>query len=175
MNLEKLKRNIALLKKHGLYTRGFVMIGFPGETREEVMASVRFCLEQPLNYSLIFIVAPFNKTELKDRIDPKKLEEAISGTDHMDYRMGDYALGDIPYKELEKIRARYYRKGMLRWRNRKLWMSAVRGLLRGKAFKKIFMLILAFSGLRKGSINKMGITIRQREFEELGQALRADP
>jgi len=171
VNLEKLKRNIVLLKKYGLYTRGFVMIGFPGETREEVMASVRFCLEQPLNYSLIFIVAPFNKTELIDRIDPKKLEEAISDTDHMDYRMGDYALGEIPYEELEKIRARYYRKGMLRWRNRKLWMSAVHGLVRGGLVKKIFLLVAAFSGVKKESVNRAGIRIRQKEFELLKEHL----
>jgi len=171
IDMEKLKNALRLLKKYDIFTRGFIMIGFPNETLDEVRETLRFALEQPLNYALIFIVSPFNKTELQQRLDPELHKKFLSRTDHIDYRLGDDSIGDIPYEVLEKLRSRYYRLGMLRWRNRKLWLSMVRGLMSNGAIKRVALLLAMFAGVGNQPINKRSIQIRQSEYALLDKRL----
>jgi radical SAM superfamily enzyme YgiQ (UPF0313 family) len=53
-------------RAHGLEVAGFFMIGFPGESREEVQATIDFALTAPFDSIFISIVAPFKGTVLRN-------------------------------------------------------------------------------------------------------------
>ncbi len=64
LNIEKVMKRIAFANKIGLITRGFFMIGFPGETVEEMKATVRLAAESKLDMAAFSIVVPFPGTGL---------------------------------------------------------------------------------------------------------------
>ena len=164
INLEKMRETARLLRKHKIFTRGFFMIGFPTETREEIERTARYFIESDINYGLFFIVTPYNKTELQALVPPEKMQAFSDQKGHFDYQWGDLTISDIPYEELENIQVRYYRKGFLRLRTLPLFYSAFVGVL-----KKIFMqgdfsivpiaLNIAL-GLRKDKRKKNALDIR---------------
>ncbi|MBF0205296.1 MAG: B12-binding domain-containing radical SAM protein [Oligoflexia bacterium] len=171
LDLQKVEEAIYLLKKHKIHTRGFLMIGLPDEKYDEIIDSMSSMLKRPLNYLLIFMATPFNKTELQKKIEPINYRKMIDYKETIDYRLGLSTTGNIPYKELEKIRSHYYRKGILRFRNWKYWCSAALGLIKGGAFKRIGIILISLSGLGKNCIKKAGINIRIQEFEHFKRSL----
>jgi radical SAM superfamily enzyme YgiQ (UPF0313 family) len=52
-------------KKHGIEVSGFFMIGFPGETAEEVHATLDFAVHAPFDSIFVSLVAPFKGTKLR--------------------------------------------------------------------------------------------------------------
>jgi len=64
LDLEKTREVITLADRMGYLVKGFFMIGFPTETREEMRATIRFAMESPLFFAIFFTVVPFPKTEL---------------------------------------------------------------------------------------------------------------
>jgi len=56
-------------RAHGLEVAGFFMIGFPGESREEVQATIDFALTAPFDSIFISIVAPFKGTVLRNDME----------------------------------------------------------------------------------------------------------
>jgi radical SAM superfamily enzyme YgiQ (UPF0313 family) len=52
-------------RKHGIEVSGFFMIGFPGETVEEVQATLDFAVDAPFDSIFVSIVAPFKGTKLR--------------------------------------------------------------------------------------------------------------
>jgi anaerobic magnesium-protoporphyrin IX monomethyl ester cyclase len=64
IQLDKIKKNIEIARSLKLYTHGFFMIGFPGETREEMKMTVDFMLSSKLHTCSLFVVMPFEGTEL---------------------------------------------------------------------------------------------------------------
>ncbi|MBI4865802.1 MAG: B12-binding domain-containing radical SAM protein [Candidatus Wallbacteria bacterium] len=67
-NLQKLKQNITLARREGIMPLGFFMLGFPGETPEEIDATIDFACELDLVYAYFFCVVPFEGTELADQV-----------------------------------------------------------------------------------------------------------
>jgi anaerobic magnesium-protoporphyrin IX monomethyl ester cyclase len=65
LKIDKARQTIEWARKYGIEVCGFFMIGFPGETRDEVQATLDYALEAPLDLLLISIVAPFKGTRLR--------------------------------------------------------------------------------------------------------------
>jgi radical SAM superfamily enzyme YgiQ (UPF0313 family) len=65
LKIDKSRLSIGWARKHGIEVCGFFMIGFPGETREEVSATLDFAVEAPLDMIMVSIVAPFKGTKLR--------------------------------------------------------------------------------------------------------------
>jgi radical SAM superfamily enzyme YgiQ (UPF0313 family) len=65
LKIDKARQSIGWARKYGIEVCGFFMIGFPGETRDEVQATLDFAVEAPLDLLLISIVAPFKGTHLR--------------------------------------------------------------------------------------------------------------
>jgi anaerobic magnesium-protoporphyrin IX monomethyl ester cyclase len=65
LKIDKSREAINWARKHRIEVSGFFMIGFPGETEEEVRATLDFALEAPLDSIFISVVAPFKGTKLR--------------------------------------------------------------------------------------------------------------
>lgn len=46
---------------------GFFMLGFPGETREELKTTIKYALDSKLHTAQFFVVNPFEGTELAEQ------------------------------------------------------------------------------------------------------------
>ncbi len=66
LDIEKVLENIAYAENIGLITRGFFMLGFPGETVDEMKKTIRTASRSRLSMASFFIVVPFENTELYD-------------------------------------------------------------------------------------------------------------
>jgi anaerobic magnesium-protoporphyrin IX monomethyl ester cyclase len=64
INLEKIKKNIEIAHSLKIHPHGFFMIGFPGETIEEMNMTVDFMLSSKLHSMGLFVAMPFAGTEL---------------------------------------------------------------------------------------------------------------
>jgi radical SAM superfamily enzyme YgiQ (UPF0313 family) len=66
LDIKKVMKNIAFAEKQGLITRGFFMLGFPGETVEEMNLTIKTATDSKLSMASFFVVVPFENTELYD-------------------------------------------------------------------------------------------------------------
>ncbi|MCK5580448.1 MAG: B12-binding domain-containing radical SAM protein [Candidatus Omnitrophica bacterium] len=64
MDLDKIIENIKYANKLGIITNGFIMIGFPTETVDEIKKTINFAINSGLNMASFFSVAPFKGTAL---------------------------------------------------------------------------------------------------------------
>ena len=62
--LSRVRDAVKLLREKGIYIRAFFVIGFPGETMEEIMETVRFMKEIGFNWCAIMIATPIAGSEL---------------------------------------------------------------------------------------------------------------
>jgi radical SAM superfamily enzyme YgiQ (UPF0313 family) len=66
LKVDKALQTIHWAKKHRIEVCGFFMIGFPGETLEEVNRTIDFAVNAPLDAIFISLVSPFKGTELRN-------------------------------------------------------------------------------------------------------------
>ena len=103
VQLEKIKKNIEIAHSLRIHSHGFFMIGFPGETVEEMKMTVDFMLSSKLHTSALFAVMPFEGTELGEIT--KKMGKMPVSDFLMNYHKEDFInLTDVPSKEVNRIR-----------------------------------------------------------------------
>jgi radical SAM superfamily enzyme YgiQ (UPF0313 family) len=64
LKIEKVDEFLKLAKKYRLTTIGLMMLGFPGESLDEIKKSIRWATNSQLDYTFFSIVTPFPGTEL---------------------------------------------------------------------------------------------------------------
>jgi anaerobic magnesium-protoporphyrin IX monomethyl ester cyclase len=110
INLEKIRHNISLARKHEIFCQGVFMLGFPTETREELEATVDFAVNSDLHVAQLFIVNPYEGTELAKMA--KDLGKPVFSQFDNNYLTSGFTnLTDLPDEELNRIR----RRGLLRF------------------------------------------------------------
>jgi radical SAM superfamily enzyme YgiQ (UPF0313 family) len=75
---EDVKRALALLREAGIRSHAFFMIGFPGETPEDIEQTKRLILESQPDYVEINMVTPYPGTDLFSRLigeDPARIDQ----------------------------------------------------------------------------------------------------
>ena len=65
LKADRARQAVEWARKHGIEVSGFFMIGFPGETVEEVHATLDFAVSAPFDSIFVSIVAPFKGTKLR--------------------------------------------------------------------------------------------------------------
>jgi len=65
LKIDRALHSIQWANKHRIEVSGFFMIGFPGETLEEVRRTLDFAVNAPLDTIFVSIVAPFKGTKLR--------------------------------------------------------------------------------------------------------------
>jgi radical SAM superfamily enzyme YgiQ (UPF0313 family) len=66
LDLDKVRRTVELASKYGIRTNGFFMLGFPGETKEEIRATIAFARGLKLDTADFSIATPYPYTELME-------------------------------------------------------------------------------------------------------------
>jgi anaerobic magnesium-protoporphyrin IX monomethyl ester cyclase len=116
ITLAQVRNAVKCCKEADIKTKGYFMIGMPGDTEETIQDTLRFAKELELNDTMFSITTPFPGTELWDKIDKSKigpLSDAcyfIDNSDkdsdfHIFYNLSDVKNEDIirTMKEAQKI------------------------------------------------------------------------
>jgi len=84
---EEIRRRVAMVKRYGMSTVGFWVIGNPGETKKEMWDTLDFARELELDFNQVLIALPYRGTELYEiclqngyfavspRLDPNQMLE----------------------------------------------------------------------------------------------------
>jgi len=138
VKLEVAQRNIELAAKRGFSIGGFFMMGFPTETEEEVMQTIKFALKSKMVTATFFVVTPFPGTELhKLALDlgfdlPKEYEH---------YQKVSLNVSKVPTARLEKLRQYALRKFYLDPRRILRYIKTTPW--RDRFWQKLYILIMA--------------------------------
>lgn len=69
VHLDRAARTLSWMRKYGIRTLGFFMLGFPTETREEIEETIRCAAALDLDEALFSIATPYPGTELSRQVD----------------------------------------------------------------------------------------------------------
>lgn len=107
IKLDRLKQVIEDTVETGIFTKGFFMMGFPSETREEIHATAKYALTSKLHWMNMFVVNPFEGTELA-----KMAVEMGVNIDHDNlnftggYKVNPNQLSEMPSKEIKALQSK---------------------------------------------------------------------
>ncbi len=87
LKLDRLPPVLAEARRLGMETRGYFMLGYPGETREEMEETIRLSLDLPLDWASFTITQPMAGTD----IWTDALDEGLFDRDYW----RDYTLGAV--------------------------------------------------------------------------------
>ncbi len=65
LDIQKIVQNIEFASKIGLVTKGYFMLGFPGESISELKSTVDLAINSKLDLAAFWAVVPFEKTDLR--------------------------------------------------------------------------------------------------------------
>ncbi|MDO8806208.1 MAG: radical SAM protein [Elusimicrobiota bacterium] len=82
LDLEKAAKIIRFTAGQGITVGGFFMLGFPGETRKEMLATIDFAVRQPFDHANFFYVTPKPGTPLFDAVRDYPGVAAAAGGDY---------------------------------------------------------------------------------------------
>jgi radical SAM superfamily enzyme YgiQ (UPF0313 family) len=95
--------------KYRIEVCGFFMIGFPGETRQEVNQTVRFAVTAPLDTIFISLVSPFKGTVLRnDMLEGRFGAIDTEGLEALDQLFPTVHNASLPLEELKAIQRNAY-------------------------------------------------------------------
>jgi radical SAM superfamily enzyme YgiQ (UPF0313 family) len=118
IDLQKIRQSISLARKYRILCQGLFMLGFPTETREELKATVDFAVNSDLHAAHLFIVNPYEGTELA-KLAEEMGKPIFHQFDNNYLTSGFDNLTDLPDAELNRIR----RFGLIRFwlRPSRIW------------------------------------------------------
>jgi anaerobic magnesium-protoporphyrin IX monomethyl ester cyclase len=92
-------------KELGIEVRGFFMIGFPGETLEEVRRTVDYAKNLNLAVSAFALVTPLPGTVLyRECVDAGMIDEKTIDFEDLGFGAVDFQLSQVPVEQLKAIR-----------------------------------------------------------------------
>lgn len=106
LDLKKTKEVIEMLYEAGIYSNGFFMLGFPTETREEMISTIRYAVDSKLTQAMFFRVIPFIGTKMYESIDKSKIK---NDWEKHDYFVSSYNLSEVDEFEIGKMIRKAYR------------------------------------------------------------------
>lgn len=112
---EKIIEKLCLIKESGLKSIGFFIIGYPAETKNDILETISFAKKLPLTRATFSIFKPFPGTEATENI-AKKGEVDFQKTDFTKFVLNDvvYSPPGITIKELKNLRRRAFLEFYLR-------------------------------------------------------------
>lgn len=103
--LTKVKAAVENLRSKNIYTRGFFIIGFPGETMKEIQETVSFMKDAGFNWVALFIASPIVGSELYQICKDKGLFLS-DNMKHFHYALCNIKLEHSTSEEMEELKYR---------------------------------------------------------------------
>ena len=113
INLEKVINAVNLCKKLGIRTRGYFIIGFPGETKETINESLGFAKSLDLDYFMISLMTPYPNTEIFENAFKEGIIKERSWESSLKYAGQIHT--EFTFEELIKMKRKLYSKYYLRY------------------------------------------------------------
>jgi radical SAM superfamily enzyme YgiQ (UPF0313 family) len=103
---EKIREKIGLIKECGLEASGFFIIGYPAETREDIMETINFAVSLDLKRAAFSLFKPFPGTEITNRLIESGEIKDMTGEDWARFVLADavYAPPGFTREEMKKLR-----------------------------------------------------------------------
>ncbi|MHB1324708.1 MAG: B12-binding domain-containing radical SAM protein [Thermoleophilia bacterium] len=108
INLEQTRNAVAAAKKAGLRVYTPFIIGIPGETYEEALATIDFAIELDPHYANFHSMTPFPGTELYDNIE--EYGTMSSDTDDYTFEGGAFVPYTMTREQIDELRTLAFRK-----------------------------------------------------------------
>jgi len=112
ITIEKVKEVVKDCKDIGITTRGYFIIGSPGETKETIKESLQVAKNLDLDYFSVSIMTPYIDTELYELGKKQGLIQSNSWTESL--KNAGKIGTDFTWKELVEIKKQLYKKYYLR-------------------------------------------------------------
>ncbi len=112
LNLPKFLEGVRLAVRRKVFSCGFMMLGFPTETAEEMDNTIRMAAESELHSGLFFAVTPFAGTELHSwamKVCPERLDSVRDGDSDYVYNFAANVSAESDEVLLGKVRSAYRR------------------------------------------------------------------
>ncbi len=139
ITLEQVEEAVSIAKSLGLYVRGYFMLGAPGETYEEVMATIRLANRLPLDDVTFSITTPLPGTYLWE-MTRDQVAADLSEFDY--YKKPVYRPGKVlPPRVLDWAKKRGYLSFYLG--RKRLWRT-VRSMLGISGLRKMLLKVKRF-------------------------------
>ncbi len=112
LTLQMIREKVALLNETKLKVTGFFMLGFPGETKEEMQATIDLALELDLDRAQFNNFMPLPGSELWDELEEKGL---LGNIDFDKFFVHNVAYsGTVSPQELKRLQRKAYLRFYLR-------------------------------------------------------------
>ncbi|MDR0610370.1 MAG: B12-binding domain-containing radical SAM protein [Planctomycetaceae bacterium] len=145
IQLEQVKKIISLCSKIGIKTKGFFIVGHPGETKETIEQTIQFALHLPLDDVVVCINTP-----IPGSIQYAEAEQygSLDTTDwkQFNYHRPVFVPRDMTEEQLKEAYRQFYRKFYLRPR---VIMRYCQSFLMPGGYKRFFSLAKAVPFLFK--------------------------
>ena len=104
----KIKEKIGLIKKCGLEVSGFFIIGYPTETKKDIMDTINFAVSLDLKRALFSLFKPFPGVEITNELIKKGEWKNAPDEEWAKFVLADaiYAPPGFTLKEMKKLRLR---------------------------------------------------------------------
>ncbi len=107
LNIPRFVQNVEATAKRGVFTNGFMMMGFPTETEEDMQMTIDVASQSRLHTASFFTVTPFPNTELYNmvmQLHPERME-------HVSFEDMNYCLLEINVADVSnEVLFHYQRK-----------------------------------------------------------------
>jgi radical SAM superfamily enzyme YgiQ (UPF0313 family) len=111
LTLEKIRQGVKMISRSGIDVSGFFIIGFPGETREDILATISFAAELPLFKAHFFHFTALPATEAYEELIKNG---KISGFDDSMFMDVSYVPDSLTPQELKSLLRKAYLRFYLR-------------------------------------------------------------
>jgi len=114
LNLEQARKMTRYVQSKKIRTDAFYIIGFPGETREQMQETFRFAREMKTDLANFFIANPLPGTEMYELAKSRGMLRQDFNFENLTYSRSPYHEGIFPAGELERMAGREFLKYSLR-------------------------------------------------------------
>lgn len=109
LNLERVHQAISWADEAGIVTNGYFMLGFPGETSEEIRQTISYAETTDLFFASFFIVTPYPGTPLWDETMSETDSSSLDFSNY-NYLSGYFNLSEMSGDELRRLQKEAYRR-----------------------------------------------------------------
>ncbi len=106
LDIEKVVSNVEYASEIGLLTKGYFMLGFPGETVDEIKETVNLAIRSKLDMANFFVVVPFEKTGLSDLA--KSMYDDYRKNTYVDYHSDKSFYEEVTGYDITKLQKKAY-------------------------------------------------------------------